>query len=239
MRVRVENYRDALCVAVITASGGDVSARCELSPSAYYGTLTGRVVDSADKPVAQALVVVHGPSELTLTTGVDGSFSAGRIKEGDYDLTVSAQDHFARDTHFAVSRGTASAPTTVLLTRPATAQVRRTPKRLVLLRPVQFTGDSAILAAESEPLLAEVAEVLKKHPDIAHVEVQAHLDDANTAEALTLSDQRAQAVRGWLINNGVAESRLEAKGYGASRPLVPNITPLNRARNRRIELLIK
>lgn len=239
MRVRVEGYREALCVAVITASGGDVSARCELAPSAYYGTLSGRVVDAADKPIAGAHVAVRGPSELTLTTGPDGSFAAGRVKEGDYELSVSSPDYFTRETRFDVSRNATSAPRTVLLPRPGTAQVRRTPKRLVLLRPVSFTADTAIIAAESEPLLAEVAELLKKRPELAHIEVQAHLDDISTVDAQTLSDQRAQAVRAWLVGNGVAESRLEAKGYGATRPLAPNITAQNRARNRRIELHIK
>ncbi|MEY4512694.1 MAG: hypothetical protein RLZZ450_4816 [Pseudomonadota bacterium] len=240
MRVRVEGYREALCVAVITASGGDVSARCELSPSAYYGTLSGRVVDAADKPIAGAHVVVRGPSELTLTTGTDGSFAAGRVKEGEYELTVAAEDHFARDARFEVSRNATSAPRTVLLSRPATPQVRRTPKRILLLRPLQFTGDTAIIANESEPLLAEVAELLKKRPELAHIEVQAHLDDAAaTVDAQALSEQRAQAVRAWLVSNGIAESRLEATGYGATRPLGPNITAQNRARNRRIELHIK
>jgi len=239
MRVRVEGYREALCVAVITASGGDVSARCELTPSAYYGTLSGRVVDPADKPLVGAHVVLRGPSELSLTTGTDGSFSAGRVKEGDYELAVSAEDHFTREARIAVSRSTASAPTTVLLPRPRSPQVRRTAKRLVLLRPVQFSPDSAIIAAESEPLLAEVAELLKKRPELAHVEVQAHLDDASAGDAQALSEQRAQAVRAWLVSNGVAETRLEAKGYGATRPLAPNITAQNRARNRRIELHIK
>jgi OOP family OmpA-OmpF porin len=239
MRVRVEGYREALCVAVITASGGDVSARCELSPSAYYGTLTGRVVDAADKPIPGAHVVVRGPSELTLTPGPDGSFAAGRVKEGDYELTVSAEDYFTRDARFVVSRNTTSAPRTVLFARPSTPQVRRTPKRILLLRPVLFTADTAIIAAESEPLLAEAAELLKKRPELAHIEVQAHLDDTTTVDAQTLSDQRAQAVRAWLVGNGVAETRLEAKGYGATRPLAPNITAQNRARNRRIELHIK
>jgi outer membrane protein OmpA-like peptidoglycan-associated protein len=239
MRVRVEGYREALCVAVITASGGDVSARCELTPSAYYGTLAGRVVDNTDKPLAGAHVVVRGPSELTMTTARDGSFAAGRLQEGSYELTVSAENHIPRDTQLSVSRGATSAPTTVLFARPATPQVRRTPKRLVLRRPVQFTADSAIITADSEPVLAEAAELLKKSPDIAHVEVQAHLDDTSAVDAQVLSEQRAQAVRAWLVSNGVAESRLEAKGYGATRPLAPNITPQNRARNRRIELLIK
>jgi outer membrane protein OmpA-like peptidoglycan-associated protein len=43
----------------------------------------------------------------------------------------------------------------------------------------------------------------------------------------------------WLVDAGVDSSRLEAKGYGDSRPIVPNLTPDNRARNRRVQFIIK
>jgi outer membrane protein OmpA-like peptidoglycan-associated protein len=138
-----------------------------------------------------------------------------------------------------VQRGAANTPKVTLLARPAAPQVRRTPKRLVLVRPIQFTADTAIIATESDIVLAEVAELLDKHPEIALVEVQGHLDDGGTRDDQLLSEQRAEAVRAWLIQAGVAESRLSSKGFGATRPLMPNITPQNRARNRRIELLIK
>ena len=54
----------------------------------------------------------------------------------------------------------------------------------------------------------------------------------------TLSEQRAQAVRDRLVSLGVKTDRLEAHGYGSERPLVPNVTAGNRARNRRVALVI-
>jgi outer membrane protein OmpA-like peptidoglycan-associated protein len=42
----------------------------------------------------------------------------------------------------------------------------------------------------------------------------------------------------WLVSAGVSTDRLEAKGYGDSRPIVPNLTPGNRARNRRVQFII-
>jgi OmpA-OmpF porin, OOP family len=239
MRIRAQDFREALCVAVVSTSGGDVQARCELAPSAFYGALSGRIVDQAGSPVANASVAARGPSELTLLSNQDGSFRADKVREGEYELAASAPGHFPRSGHVTVARGGQTTPSLVLIARPSKPLVRRMPKRLVLLRPVQFASDSAIILPASEPMLAELAELLQKQPELAQLEIQGHVDDANAAAAQTLSEQRAEAVRAWLVNAGVASSRLQAVGYGATRPLVPNITAQNRARNRRIELLIK
>jgi outer membrane protein OmpA-like peptidoglycan-associated protein len=243
MRVRADGYREALCVSVLTAAGVDVAARCELSPSAFYGRLEGHVSDNKGKPVAGvhlALHVASGPGEtLTLTSGKDGGFVSDKLLEGEYALSASAPGFFTRELALTVARGGTSTPNVMLLARPAQSLVRLTPTRIVLLRPVGFTGETAIIADESQPMLGEVAELLHKHPQLAHVEVAAHLDDIAGGAAQALSEQRAQAVRDWLVGAGVESERLSARGYGSTRPLVPNITAKNRARNRRIELVIK
>ena len=53
-----------------------------------------------------------------------------------------------------------------------------------------------------------------------------------------LSEDRANAVRAWLTGHGVAGDRLVAQGYGQNKPLVPNVTANNRARNRRVQFVI-
>ena len=53
-----------------------------------------------------------------------------------------------------------------------------------------------------------------------------------------LSQQRAESVQRWLVQHGVADERLRAKGYGPTRPIAPNITAYNRARNRRVQFKI-
>ena len=68
------------------------------------------------------------------------------------------------------------------------------------------------------------------------VEIGGHTDDrGGTASNETLSRQRAEAVRDWLVSHGIDTSRLEVRGYGESRPTASNATPEGRARNRRIE----
>jgi outer membrane protein OmpA-like peptidoglycan-associated protein len=71
------------------------------------------------------------------------------------------------------------------------------------------------------------------------VEIQGHTDNSGSRDGnQRLSDARANAVRDWLVKAGVAGGRLKAKGYGQDRPLAPNVTEANRAKNRRVQFII-
>ncbi len=70
------------------------------------------------------------------------------------------------------------------------------------------------------------------------IEVQGHTDNVGQdAYNATLSQARAQAVLDWLAANGIAAGRLEAQGYGKSRPVADNASDAGRAMNRRVELV--
>ena len=104
---------------------------------------------------------------------------------------------------------------------------------------VQFALDQDIILPESTPLLLEIADVLIKNPRIKRVEVQGHTDNTGTPEHnQDLSDRRAASVRDWLVQHGVVADRLVAKGYGQTKPLVPNVTTANKAKNRRVQFII-
>jgi outer membrane protein OmpA-like peptidoglycan-associated protein len=154
-------------------------------------------------------------------------------------VTAAADGYFPRTAKVTVIRGLSGGPVMSLIPRPERHAARATAKGVSLLRPVVFMPDTAILSPESEPLLAEVAELLQKHRELKQLEIQGHDEDVGSAPGSpTLSQQRAEAVRAWLVNAGIDEARLTAKGYGNTRPLVPNITPANRARNRRIAIVV-
>jgi outer membrane protein OmpA-like peptidoglycan-associated protein len=87
--------------------------------------------------------------------------------------------------------------------------------------------------------MEEIADLLQRSPGIKKVEIQGHTDNTGTREHnLQLSDARANAVKTWLVGAGIEGTRLVAKGYGQDRPLVPNVTAANRARNRRVQFII-
>ena len=110
---------------------------------------------------------------------------------------------------------------------------------IVILEPVYFATDKDVILPRSYPLLAAVADVLARSPDIKRVAIEGHTDIRGTmAHNMDLSDRRANSVRRWLVENGVAPARLEAHGYGPTRPIASNKSDKGRSTNRRVEFRI-
>jgi outer membrane protein OmpA-like peptidoglycan-associated protein len=81
--------------------------------------------------------------------------------------------------------------------------------------------------------------VILEHPEIEKIEVQGHADDTGTKEFNeSLAQQRAEAVRRWLVSKGIDAKRLAAKGYGARVPIDSNTTDEGRQKNRRVQFVI-
>lgn len=105
----------------------------------------------------------------------------------------------------------------------------------IVLDGIFFETGKADISAESEFTLKKVLTTLQNYPEII-VEIGGHTDiTGNYKRNLELSQKRANAVRDWLIRNGIDPSRIKAKGYGPDRPIATNETPEGRQKNRRIE----
>ena len=104
---------------------------------------------------------------------------------------------------------------------------------------VYFEASQARIQQRSFEVLDWVAKVLREHPEIPRVVVGAHTDDRGFADQnRQLSQQRAEEVRRYLIDKGVAARRLEARGFGSERPLDSNATSIGRENNRRVDFKI-
>jgi OmpA-OmpF porin, OOP family len=104
---------------------------------------------------------------------------------------------------------------------------------------VSFKPGTAELDPSSVPILDSVASTLQGNPGILAVEVQSHTDERGDDDAnLKLSEQRAQVVMQYLVDKGVAQSRLTAHGYGETQPIDRAQTPEAWAKNARIAFLI-
>lgn len=109
------------------------------------------------------------------------------------------------------------------------------PEKLVL-RGVNFELDSAKLTPNAKAILDGVADSLLAVQSI-QVEVQGHTSsEASDEYNLKLSDNRAEAVRQYLIGRGVASERMTVKGYGETMPIADNNTEAGRELNRRVAL---
>jgi outer membrane protein OmpA-like peptidoglycan-associated protein len=112
-----------------------------------------------------------------------------------------------------------------------------TAKEIRITQQIQFEHDKSAVKPVSFPILDAVYDVLWKNPAI-RLEVQGHTDNVGqAAHNKKLSQQRADSVKAYLLRRGIEGSRLVAKGYGPSQPLVPNTNDGNRALNRRVQFL--
>jgi outer membrane protein OmpA-like peptidoglycan-associated protein len=108
-----------------------------------------------------------------------------------------------------------------------------------ILKPVHFATNEDRILAKSLPVLEAVANALEATPEIRLVSIEGHTDDRGADDFnLDLSERRCAGVRQWLIERGISAVRLQAKGFGESRPIESNRTAQGRSVNRRVEFVI-
>jgi OOP family OmpA-OmpF porin len=109
---------------------------------------------------------------------------------------------------------------------------------VIELEGVNFDFDKATIRPEGIAILNGAAALLQKHERVV-VEVAGHTDSVGSEEYNQgLSERRANAVKDYLISQGVTASRLTARGYGELQPIASNDTEEGRAENRRVELIV-
>lgn len=102
---------------------------------------------------------------------------------------------------------------------------------------ILFDVDKATLQSESTKQLQHVVTLLKENPELK-LEIQGHTDDQGADDYnLKLSQRRADTVVTYLGLFGIGSKRLTPKGFGESKPVMPNTTEEGRAKNRRVELV--
>ncbi|MCL2327338.1 MAG: OmpA family protein [Bacteroidetes bacterium] len=108
----------------------------------------------------------------------------------------------------------------------------------VVLNNVFFDTDSYELKPESQAELLTIVDFMKVNLTLSF-EIGGHTDNTGTKQNnITLSNNRAQAVYSFLVEHGIDSKRLTYKGYADTKPLAPNDSEANKAKNRRTELKI-
>jgi outer membrane protein OmpA-like peptidoglycan-associated protein len=104
---------------------------------------------------------------------------------------------------------------------------------------INFDTDQAVIKPESQPIVDQVARMLKDNPQLK-VSVEGHTDNTGTpAHNKTLSKQRADAVVAALVKQGIDAQRLSAVGWGQETPIADNRSEEGKAKNRRVEIVKK
>lgn len=104
---------------------------------------------------------------------------------------------------------------------------------------IRFESGRATIDQDSRGLLDRLIQTALRCPT-ANIEVAGHTDsDGDNAANMSLSEKRAQAVAEYLVLAGLPNTRLKAVGYGSTQPLAPNDSEDNKAKNRRIDFVVK
>lgn len=111
-------------------------------------------------------------------------------------------------------------------------------RELFLYEDINFEFDKSDLLAESQEILRGKAEFLKDNPDVLVI-IEGHCDERGTNEYnLALGDRRASSAKAFLVNLGIAGSRLTSVSYGEERPADPGHDEGAWAKNRRAHFTI-
>jgi len=104
---------------------------------------------------------------------------------------------------------------------------------------INFDTGSDKISGRSEALMDRIAEKIKSNPQVKRIRIEGHTDDVGGAKKnQELSQARAESVRNYLIKKGIEPEKLQAVGYGDTRPLDKRKTADARAKNRRVEFII-
>ena len=140
-----------------------------------------------------------------------------------------------------IKAATAKAAESDLMTAlKAFGPVTKNERGIVLTLPETFwtSARSSTLAPPAATKLTSLAEVLSKNPDY-RILIESHTDNSGDPTAIqVLTDKRSYAVADKLASSGIEEGRIVAKGLGASVPVAPNTTAANRAKNRRVLVIL-
>jgi outer membrane protein OmpA-like peptidoglycan-associated protein len=121
----------------------------------------------------------------------------------------------------------------------AILQTTETPRGLVInMSDVLFDFNKYDLKPEAREKLARLSGIIISHPGL-NLKVEGYTDNVGTEEYnQKLSEKRAEAVRDYLISNGILIDDIAAVGYGTQYPVVSNTTAAGRAQNRRVQLVV-
>lgn len=219
-----------------------VQARCELEPKPKLGTLVISVVDAKEgTPIAGASIVVSKDGRsITLSAEEQGEVEVVDVPSGPVSLRITAEGYYPTNRAVDVVPETrTTSPVRLFPVGRANFAVGSDVIKQRKDSSIEFEPGTSKLTPESSGLIDELAVLLKDKPELS-LEIQSHTDDSLPfQEALTLSTERASTIRERLVANGVEPGRVSAKGMGASKPAVPNTSDANKARNNRVELVIR
>jgi outer membrane protein OmpA-like peptidoglycan-associated protein len=243
--VAAPGFEGATASATV-AVGAATTVEVTLKAKLVSGNVRGKVMDAAGKGVVAALRFA-GASTFEAKSDAAGMYSAA-LPPGPYKVTVDSQGLPTKEAPLDIVTGQDKQLDITL--RPTHPDVTLTDKGIVLRVPIKFKQGTPKLENPVKGELDGVADLLGEHPEIKTLRIEAHWGGpagggggkkskggGGGSAVKKLTEKQAGMIRDYLVSKGVSADRLDAVGRGGDSPLVPNLSPANRAKNRRVELI--
>ncbi len=211
-----------------TALAGSTQATLQITAdNAYEVSVNGKVIGANGvlDPASSADQQWHGFDTYTVA-----------LQPGENELSVRAVNYHSPLGQAADGESNPGGLVFSLAAEPPLAQILATTGKVDIYG-ILFDTDKTDIKPASKPTLDQVAKLLKDDPTLK-LEVSGHTDSTGgAAHNMVLSQDRAKAVVDALVKQyGIDPTRLQSKGYGDTKPVAPNDTDANKAKNRRVEL---
>jgi hypothetical protein len=221
---------DSTRVTSAVILGRPTKVEVALQARIMTGNVRGHVVDAKGQPL-QASLRFSGAEVFSAQADASGAFSAA-LPVGPYRVIAEMPTMPAKEVSLEIVEG--QDKTLEIVMRPPNTSVTVSGDVVTLKQPLKLKGTA--LDAKAKASLDGLAEYLQDHPELRVLKVDTYWDSSAGPKAKGLTDGQAKAIKDYLVKKGVADSRIAAAGHGAENPLVPNIGPVNMAKNRRVEL---
>jgi outer membrane protein OmpA-like peptidoglycan-associated protein len=227
-----DGYRPAAQEAVIEV--GKVASVQFLLTREVKGSAV-RIALTSNRAKVDGRLRFEGPRRAEIDT-VGGAASL-ELPAGHYVLAVEASGYLAKSKELELTGAEARLDFDLSpVPRQSLVEVRE--NRIEIKQQVHFETAKATILGDSFALLDQVIDAIVRS-GARKVRIEGHTDNHGAKDAnLRLSQDRAKEVLRYLVSRGVDRTRVDAEGYGDSKPIAPNLTARGREKNRRVDFVI-
>lgn len=200
--------------------------------------VSGKILDEiTGKPIEAKITITDNIKNEVVaefhSNSVSGEYLVSLPSGKNYALTIEKEGHLFHSENFYLvkTKGYTEEKKNVKLLSLKTGSK-------IVLKNIFFATGSSQLTSSSNSELKKLVTLLKNNPTVK-VQIAGHTDHVGNKEAnVTLSTNRAKAVKNYLVSAGISSSRISSKGYGSTSPIASNDTEKGRKLNRRTEFII-
>lgn len=205
------------------------------------GTIRGKVLEKdTEKPIAGAKIFTS--ENRSVETNAGGEFEIKDIPTGFEVLGASALGYIDGSGTADIGQGDENPEVTIYLAKGRSVTFNDREIKVgesATLNNILFDQGKAEIKNASKPDLEKLVVFLLANPG-AEIELSGHTSsEGESGYNRSLSYKRVKACKDYIVARGIAEDRIIAIGYGPDRPVAPNDTEANRAKNRRVEMRLK